>query len=336
MKHHPYDLHDLCPEKLEAVHIKNQSRPSSVRLSALRTAKCLFQPRETERWDTINAVKDGIKRGNTIPPLLVYGSARQPIVVDGHHRLAAFHEVYPQEQLIEVLWAEDWDHAVHATVHENQVNQAAVTDRERTRYAWRHLMLDAKRGQLLADGDWKLSKAETAQRHLISVAQVGNFRKELNRLEAALEASQNHPLVQRLRRQLSFNLDLEVVDFATFMRNDPLGLTDTQWSRGANWCIEGFIEGASSSTSVSADEVERQKVNEVKQKLTAALGFDRWAAMGNEAVLSQAIIEVLPSGKREVVWEAMAGELDPAFVTAFAEAVLDGELYDDEDDNLAA
>ena len=63
MKHHPYDLHDLCPEKLEALHAKNQSRPSSVRLSALRTAKCLFQPRETERWDTINAVKDGI-----VPP----------------------------------------------------------------------------------------------------------------------------------------------------------------------------------------------------------------------------------------------------------------------------
>ena len=119
MKHHPYDLRDLCPEKLEAVHIKNQSRPSSVRLSALRTAKCLFQPREAERWDTINAVKDGIKRGNTIPPLLVYGSARQPIVVDGHHRLAAFYEVYSQEQLIEVHWADDWDHAVYATVHEN-------------------------------------------------------------------------------------------------------------------------------------------------------------------------------------------------------------------------
>ena len=58
--------------------------------------------------------------------------------------------------------------------------------------------------------------------------------------------------------------------------------------------------------------------------------------MGNEAVLSQAIMEVPPSGKREVVWEAMAGELDPAFVTAFGEAVLDGELYDDEDDSLTA
>ena len=336
MKHYPYDLRDLCPEKLEALHTKNQTKPSSVHLSALRTAKCLFQPRETERWDTINAVKDGIKRGNTIPPLLVYGSARQPVVVDGHHRLAAFHEVYPQEQLIEVHWADDWDHAVHATVHENQVNQAAVTDRERTRYAWRHLMLDAKRGQLLADGDWKLSKAETAERHLISAAQVGNFRKELNRLAAALEASPEHPLVQRLRHQLSFNLDLEAIDFATFLRNDPLGLTDTQWSKGAKRCIQGFIEGISPTTSVLAEEVERQKVDEVKQKLTAALGFDRWAAMGNEAVLSQAIMEVLPSGKREVVWEAMAGELDPAFVTAFTEAVLDGELYDDEDDSLTA
>ena len=117
MKHHHYDLRDLYPEKLEALHVKNQSRPSSVRLSALRTAKCLFQPRETERWDTINAVKDGIKRGNTIPPLLVYGSARQPIVVDGHHRLAAFYEVYPQDHLIEIHWADDWDHAVYATVH---------------------------------------------------------------------------------------------------------------------------------------------------------------------------------------------------------------------------
>ena len=58
--------------------------------------------------------------------------------------------------------------------------------------------------------------------------------------------------------------------------------------------------------------------------------------MGNEAVLSQAIMEVLPSGKREAVWEAMAGELDPAAVAAFAEAVLDGEFYDDEDDSLAA
>jgi len=196
--------------------------------------------------------------------------------------------------------------------------------------------LDAKRGQLLADGDWKLSRAETAKRFLISVTQVGNFRKELNRLEAALEASQDHPLVQRLRRQLSFNLDLEVVDFAIFLRNDPLGLTDTQWPKGAKRCIEGFIEGATSTSSVSADEVERQKVNEVKQKLTAALGFDRWAAMGNEAVLAQAIMEVLPSGKREVVWEAMAGELNPATVTAFAETVLDGEFYDDEDDSLAA
>ena len=239
------------------------------------------------------------------------------MVVDGHHRLAAFHEVYPQEQLIEVHWADDWDHAVHATVHENQVNQAAVTDRERTRHAWRHLMLDANRGQLLADGDWKLSKAQTAERFLISITQVGNFREELNRLEAALEASPDHPLVQRLRNELSFNLDLEAIDFATFLRNDPLGLTDTQWSKGAKRCIQGFIEGISPTTSVLAEEVERQKVDEVKQKLTAALGFDRWAAMGNEAVLSQAIMEVLPSGKREVVWEAMAGELDLSDVSAY-------------------
>ena len=85
------DISDqMTPTRLNELHTANTTRPRKVPIVSLRTAQRYFQGRMDGLDVAVKeSIYDGLRNNNKIEPIVVFGSADEPVVVDGHHRLAA-------------------------------------------------------------------------------------------------------------------------------------------------------------------------------------------------------------------------------------------------------
>ena len=75
------------------------------------------------------SIYDGLRNNNKIEPIVVFGSAEEPVVVDGHHRLAAlrgwFHD--KPNKTTNVVWVDGGiEDAMYQTFSLNQATSKAL------------------------------------------------------------------------------------------------------------------------------------------------------------------------------------------------------------------
>ena len=97
------------PTQLNELHTANTTRPPKVPITSLRTAQRYFQGRMDGLDVAVKeSIYDGLRNNNKIEPIVVFGSAEEPVVVDGHHRLAAlrgwFHD--KPNKTTNVVWVD--------------------------------------------------------------------------------------------------------------------------------------------------------------------------------------------------------------------------------------
>ena len=99
-------------------------------------------------------LKEVLKAGKieTIPPLTVFGSAKEPVVIDGHHRLLAYREALNEDHEIAVEWFEgDYNDAITATLTLNDEPKRCVYAAEKLTFIWRWMVRLLKSGALWDD-----------------------------------------------------------------------------------------------------------------------------------------------------------------------------------------
>lgn len=152
------------PEGAVAVEVKD------VDLASLRTVDAVFQPRALEAGKTHEdhaiALKAALKQVTSLEPLTVLPVGAGFVVVDGHHRLAAYRG---SGRTAPIPVREFVGNVEGAIIHSRQANSRAVvplTAQERTEAAWKLVLLGTR-----------FSKAEVRRATSVSDGTVGTMRK---------------------------------------------------------------------------------------------------------------------------------------------------------------
>ena len=132
--------------ELELAHEPNPA-PSDGRLplNALNMVEEVFQPRDRvgmmdeDDW-FIDDLKQAVERGSTpdLDPVVVWWSGKRWIVIDGHHRIAAYRRAARDVETIPVqVFEGGLDDARLEAVRLNQKNKLVMRQSERLEAAWR-------------------------------------------------------------------------------------------------------------------------------------------------------------------------------------------------------
>lgn len=114
-------------------------------LCALGIVEDVFQPRDKvgmmdeDDW-FIDDLKQAVERGSTpdLDPVVVWWSGERWIVIDGHHRVAAYRRATRSVKTVPVeVFAGDLDEARLEAVRRNQKNKLVMRQSERLEAAWR-------------------------------------------------------------------------------------------------------------------------------------------------------------------------------------------------------
>ena len=202
------DISGISPALLSQRHSENTERPRKVLLSSICTATDHFQARLTGLLqDTKEAIRDGIIHKHKLPPILVIGSANQPVVVDGHHRLQVYREMQTQpNQKVAVAWVDgDFQTAQREVFKRNRAASKHLGTDERTTFAWNYLCKEAAAGTLFVD-DGAGTFAETVNEMMTTFSlkkrATQNLRREIKGLFAHLKFNQKE-LTKVLSSELS-------------------------------------------------------------------------------------------------------------------------------------
>ncbi|PIB26674.1 hypothetical protein BFP76_12370 [Amylibacter kogurei] len=165
-----------------------KQRPRKLPLSKLEIEDQVFQQRELDYSNhngTIPYHVDNLLRNlrgepdNRLDPITVWFSGQRWLILDGHHRHAAYlkyiDEVGETEDNFEVpveVFEGTFEEAFDVTIQANKKVSEPLTATARSNGAWRRVCLDAAE-----DGKWVLSKRELTKLVTASASQVGNMRK---------------------------------------------------------------------------------------------------------------------------------------------------------------
>ena len=155
MFENPLSLIDISnqttPTQLNELHTANTTRPRKVPIASRRTAQRYFQGRMDGLDVAVReSINDGLRNNNKIAPIVVFGSADEPVVVDGHHRLAAlrgwFHD--KPNKTTNVVWVDgDIEDAMYQTFSLNQATSKAYSQKDRMQQGWRSLCISAAKAR---------------------------------------------------------------------------------------------------------------------------------------------------------------------------------------------
>ena len=300
MHDNPFTFIDISekttPTQLNELHTANTTRPRKVPISSLRTAQRFFQG----RMDGLDiAVKeslyDGLRNNNKIDPIVVFGSADEPVVVDGHHRLAAlrgwFHEKLDRKT--NVVWVNgDIEDAMDQSFTRNQATSKAYSQKDRMQHGWRTLCIRASMGKLFKD-DGKGTFISTIKQHqrafIISDRSAKNLRGQMLRLLRHLEFD-----LSKLQEELS---------------NDLSTLQDARWPYGVREAIDCFISGEA----LDVDTVpfdEDALIQEMKERIHSVLNPAWLSRYCNAPKLNQAFLSLLSNQATANMYEQVAWVVD--------------------------
>ena len=263
------DLSNMSIARLEGLHHANSLRPSKVPLSALRTATELFQAKDgVLRGDIVQGLCTSFSRAPAatlmdLEPLLVFGPADGPIVVDGHHRLEALHYFFQEtdgDPKVPVQWIDGgYLEAQRIVISSNSIARTSLTPKQRTQQAWQQHVLLLKQGGLLEDwrstarSNWGLTKDQAKEIFDVSLGSINKMRGFINEIRGEFmdETSTNHFVVTHKG------------DFEAFIKEDPLHLEKTKWQQVERKMMD-FRSGNTFDPSgdfdvvAAADELEEQ------------------------------------------------------------------------------
>ena len=113
------------------------ARPAVLPEHILRTSEDRFQPRRGLDERHVGVLRRAIRGGDPLAPVLVWEEAGKPVVLDGHHRVAAYAAEDPSTS-ISVRWYEgDEGSALAEAVAANRHDTLSRTPSEKRDAAWR-------------------------------------------------------------------------------------------------------------------------------------------------------------------------------------------------------
>ena len=173
------------PQQLEEISPMNTikqgpMRPKRLRLklAQLNTEPETFQFREFEtQEDHVKSLSDALKQGETLDPVTVWKRGDGDfIVVDGHHRLAAYRATDYAKPIPANVYEGTEADALLLALSENTKTKLPMTKTERDNAAWR-----------LTCTEHALSKAQTVKATGVSSGTIGKMRRTRKDLEEADE-----------------------------------------------------------------------------------------------------------------------------------------------------
>ena len=300
MRNNPFIFIDISekttPTQLNELHTANTTRPRKVPISSLRTAQRYFQG----RMDGLDvAVKeslyDGLRNNNKIDPIVVFGSADEPVVVDGHHRLAAlrgwFHDKLDRKT--NVVWVDgDIEDAMYQTFSLNQATSKAYSQKDRMQHGWCSLCMSAAMGTLFKDdgkGTFTASIKQHQRAFIISDRSAKNLRGQMLRLLRHLEFD-----LGNLKEELSSNLKY---------------LQDARWPYGVREAIDCFISGEEPDVDTVPFD-EDALIQEMKERIHGVLNPAWLSNQYNFAKLNTAFLSLLSNQATANMYEQVAWVID--------------------------
>lgn len=284
------------PTQLNELHTANTTRPRKVPIVSLRTAQQYFQGRMDGLDIAVKeSVYDGLRNGNKIDPIVVFGSAEEPVVVDGHHRLAAlrgwFHD--KPNKTTNVVWVDGGiEDAMYQTFSLNQATSKAYSQKDRMQQGWCSLCMSAAMGTLFKDdgkGTFIASIKQHQRGFIVSDRSAKNLRGQM----------------LRLLRHLKFDLSKLQKELA----NGLSSLQDARWPFGVREAIDCFINGEELHV-VTVDFDEDALIQEMKLRLYKAINPAWLSNNYNFAKLNTAFLSLLSNEATGDLYEQVAWVVD--------------------------
>ena len=157
--------------KTEADYRGQQRRPEALRLSEMFVAADLMQQREGERAH-IKDLRAGIKAQGALDPILVRQVGPKFLVIDGHHRFAAYDAEAIYDAVPVAYFEGDLREAIKVAIRSNAKAKLNMTEEDKLNAAWRMTCM-AEEGY---------SIAETAKTCDVGTTTVTNMRRTRDRL----------------------------------------------------------------------------------------------------------------------------------------------------------
>ena len=310
---------------LEQAQALNLNKPATVPLGLIVTALHHFQPKlstiSSPHRATLIKLKEVLKAGKieTIPPLTVFGSAKEPVVIDGHHRLLAYREALNEDHEIAVEWFEgDYNDAITATLTLNDEQKRCVYAAEKLTFIWRWMVRLLKSGALWDDeGQWLPEHSQKMMRlrfEPVSLSTIKNLGRRLTDLRDDFPF-----LTSQLAQQYRG-------DFYAFIIDDPLHLETATWRNEVDDRLRWIRADVNSSGSLRNTKGEFDfdaRVGQIAVGLVRGVGKETSSNMHNGEVLAAALMRLLPEDKLEAVTDAMVAGCSEEYLQELREGLLD-------------
>jgi hypothetical protein len=122
--------------KIEADYRGEQRRPEALKLSEMFVSADLMQQREGERAH-IKELRAGIKAQGVLDPILVRQVGAKFLVIDGHHRFAAYDAEAVFEPVPVTHFQGDLREAIKEAIRANAKAKLNMTEEDKLNAAWR-------------------------------------------------------------------------------------------------------------------------------------------------------------------------------------------------------
>jgi ParB-like nuclease domain len=159
--------------KIEADYRGAQRRPEALKLAEMFVSADLMQQREGERAH-VKELRAGIKAHGALDPILVRQVGAKFLVIDGHHRFAAYDAELVYEPVPVVHLEGDLRDAIKVAIRSNAKAKLNMTEEDKLNAAWRMTCMTQE----------SYSIAETAKTCDIGTTTVTNMRAVRDRLNA--------------------------------------------------------------------------------------------------------------------------------------------------------
>jgi ParB-like chromosome segregation protein Spo0J len=161
-----------------AKHPKPIERPSKWPLKGIAVAPEVFQPRGTDERH-INTLAQAVKEKGVVSPILVMQIGSKTVVIDGHHRVAAYEKASRGAEVPVEYFEGTIDEAVLQAGRANSQAKLPMATKERQDFAWR----------LVKAG--RYSKAQIAEAAAVGSSQVATMRTIKKALGAKADGCQS-------------------------------------------------------------------------------------------------------------------------------------------------
>lgn len=219
----------------------------------------IFQPR-CKRLDKLHVeeLSKIIERRTTLDPVLVYPLGDEFLLIDGHHRMAAYKKARCFDEIPIEVFSGSLKEAVLASGLLNGRTRLAMTKTERMDYAWRLVRMKA------------YSKAQVCEAASVSDGQVAKMRRVLKRLGEDADQFESWHRARRSDQESSFE---------PMSEDEHEAMIERKAQKLADKMLKAFGNKLASNPEVTALALEihlGRKATEIAIELRHLLDRDEW------------------------------------------------------------